>query len=1067
MSRVVFTLSDLDQATAPRHLRQGSLTVSQNTRQTKNGTRRKRKGFARSTVSTFSFPISADDTDSSPSATMQELSPGGVMFRDANENIWARDSAGSTAYFRGEHRRCAVTQRATGFPEHKTIKPVSIAVGTQVWTIALSTTSTGATPGAEPTYNCWWVLVEDANGTVVRGPTQYSDGTGNSVMNYSAVYHPGTSKVYIFSVYRNTTIQVFSIATSTGAVADAQAQFWGDGDTKWNCIDTIYDTTAAKVVAAYTSWKEDEAPGDVAVVRHGSLNTSTLAETNGTESESFNPGVTGAFLCSGVSFLQGQPFTDNKLRYVYWVKGDANQDDVLVIHVTINATTLAETGQTVIYTTQSTKYTLEHAGICSGYYDSGSDTSVVFADLQRFEVSNEETSTPASLANVFNSVVARLAFNNGTTTVTSSQSAWARGSWLASKPFQGTSSVWYVLTGADSGSDGFQRAFHVRRADVGFTRNAPDRGRVVAQIFWPDASFRNHRWRGQQGAALPQNINNSWGWAPTVAAVTGGCKIALGRSGETPQSHAIYACKIDFAAAFSRGAQVYDDAVVYPGGVPTIASPRFPTHDLVPLMFPFQAPRLTAAGSSSALGACQVTASFRFRDPTGRITRSTSYPTPSSLTFNSGGTRTLAVRNLLHIGHGTAEIELWSTVPGGTSLCLQFIVPNDPTTEETSIDVDPARFRDDTETLPISATGALAANPPPPCRLVTTFADRIVVSGTPVEGEFLYSQPFEAGLGPEFNIEALQQIWTGRGHINAMGPVDLNTLAFLRRDQVACVQGTGPDGSGGAYGQILELNTGKGVELSSSRGQCVFQTPMGLHFQDFESGRLCTVQPGLRVEEMPAGVEDTATGSLLVAGGLQSADMTVWFQLASGVPCVIDLRRPEQTTASAWGNWHTWTSTALTASPSVGLVEKDGGPLFLQADGGWRTYKTSGQIFQDATAAGGEADILQVLTTGTMAPDGMHGEVYISDLQVLGTHVSASSARFTTSGDAGAEAHDVTLSSPFNYSWRPGNLLRTQEFALTIAELAGSTGEGFELDSIGVEFEAQGRMKRLNTTRIV
>lgn len=1071
MSRVVFTLSDLDQATAPRHLRQGSLTVSVNTRSTKTGPRRKRRGFARTAVSSYTFPVAADDTDSSPAASMQELSPGGVMFRDASDNIWARRSDGGQAWFRGEHRRPGVTVRHTGFAEHKTIKPMCLAVGTQVWTFALTAGTVGAVPGTEPTYDSILVTIEDSEGTVVAAPRTHLDGTGNSIANYVAVYHAVAGKVFVFTVYRNTVIKVFSLSAAPGnlgEVVDAQTTFYTNADAKWNCVDAIYDSTTAKVVAAYSSWKEDEDPGNVAKVRHGSLNTSTLAETNGTYAEDFNPGITGAFLCSGVSFLQGQPFTDNKLRYIYWVKGDASQDAVLVVHETLNATTLAETDNRVLLDSTSTKYLLEHAGICTGYYDADTNESVVFADLQRFEVPNEETSTPTSLANVFNSVTARLVLDADGPTVTLSQTAWAPGSWLAGKPFQGGDSKWYVLTGVDSGSDGLQRAFHVRRADVGRTRTAPDAGRVVAQIFWPDASFRNHRWRGQQGAALPQNINNSWGWAPTCAAITGGCKIALGQTGETPQSHSIRVVTIDFGASFSRGICLYDDAVLYPGGVPVVASPRFAAHDFMPLLFPCQAPRLTAAGSSSALGACLVTASFRFRDPSGRITRSTSYPTPSSLTFNSSGTRTLAVRTLQHIGHGTAEIELWSTVPGGTSLCLQFIIPNDPTVNEISVDVDPAKFRSDTETLPAAAQGALVPTPVPPCRLAAIYGDRVIISGTPVEGEFLFSQTLEPGFGPLFNIEGLAQTWTGQGPINAMGALDLNTFAFFRRAQIGAVQGPGPADTGGVYGPILEINTSKGVSPSSTRGGLVFQTPLGLVFQDAASGRYCVLEPGLRVEELPPGIEDTAIASKLVTGGLVESEGTIWLQNNTGSMVVVDLRHPQEGAASRWGQWHIWTSSALTESSSVGLVDTAAGPLWLQANGSWRTYKTTGQLFQDTNAASSQVDVLLALTTGLMAPDGHHGEVLVSDLQVLGTFLSASSVRITTTDDAGTgENHDVTLSSPFNYSWRPGNLLRVQEFSLTIAEQAGSTGEAFELDSVGVEFEAAGRMKRLATGRVI
>jgi hypothetical protein len=242
---------------------------------------------------------------------------------------------------------------------------------------------------------------------------------------------------------------------------------------------------------------------------------------------------------------------------------------------------------------------------------------------------------------------------------------------------------------------------------------------------------------------------------------------------------------------------------------------------------------------------------------------------------------------------------------------------------------------------------------------------------------------------------------------------------------------------------------------------------MGAVFQDTNSGRLAVVTPGLRVDEMPPGVEDAAQASALVAVQRMESEGTVWLQFGSGATAVIDLRHPDEGKASQWGSWHLWTSSALTESASVGAIENASGPLWLQANGSWRTYKTTGQLFQDTNAASAQVDVLMSMSTKLM-PDGHHGECLFSDLQVLGTYLSASSVRIATTNDAGTpENHDVTLSDPFNYSWRPGNLLRDQECLLTISEQAGSTGEGFEIDSFGVEFQPAGRMKRLATGKII
>ena len=152
----------------------------------------------------------------------------------------------------------------------------------------------------------------------------------------------------------------------------------------------------------------------------------------------------------------------------------------------------------------------------------------------------------------------------------------------------------------------------------------------------------------------------------------------------------------------------------------------------------------------------------------------------------------------------------------------------------------------------------------------------------------------------------------------------------------------------------------------------------------------------------------------------------------------------------------------------MGAIENASGPLWLQANGSWRTYKSTGQLFQDTNAASAQVDVLMSMTTGKLAPDGHFGEVLVSDVAIMGTYVSASSVRVTTTNGAGTpENHDVTIASPFDYGWRPGNLLRDKEFTLTLAEQAGSTGEGFEFDSVGFEFQPAGQMVRAPTTRII
>lgn len=1043
LPRTTFTFDGAaqDQSRGVRHLPLGAFAELRNTRQAKRGELRKRRAFHRQGVTLTNLT-----TDAVTNGTAFDSLgwAGGAIYRDNRDNFWALNSARDTAYYRGNLPRLAPSVRAVGHTANKTKATSAVLAGNDLYVFSAGDTGTAA--DVTELYRSLAMSVFDAaTGVRKAGPIEIMSG-GHQAFSYAAVYD-GTRYLWVFSVEVGRFVLANKVDTLAPAAAPTATTYY-DGGADFVAHHVDAEVVAGTVYVVVSSY--NNGVGKKTIIRHSKLNAGTGAESSGVNAVDYAP-ADHAVTCqiAAATFLEDQP-GGTFGYFALWTVGSSDDKAALKVCKFNLSTLVVSSLQTVGVEFAAAFLGNPHAGLVSGYYDSSDGTAVLFSQVYR------ETITTYDL------FLARDVFSvGGGTTVTTVHS---RGAALASKPFKDTTSGrWYLLTQYDdSEAINLQRAWHVRSAD----RAGPITRNIVAQVGWGRGVAVCHMWRSFNGFTGNTFVSRWMPFTPAVGLLGGKFYAGIEYAG-TFNKTAPQVLVLDTAAAWSPPAALAGDLLVYPGGVPQVVGPRDQACDLAVLMGPTTNP-IRAAGTGADLGACLVTYCYRTGTSDGRITRSPFLPVPVSLVWKSAGTRNVTVGALHHIGRDGpgAEIEIWSTIPGGTNVHLQFSLPNDPTAATVTVAVEPETWTELGEPQPVG----LVATPPPPCRVVSAFKERLYLTGTDLDGELWYSQPTEEGVGIELNAEGLRQVVAG-GAINAAAAIDWNSMALFRRDGITVIQGTGPTGNGGAY-ETVGVHGAQGVEKTSTSGDVVVSTSQGVYFQSAGNARIQLLTPGLQVVEASQGIDATVTASLLTAGLEVVSDGATWVQFADGTTAALDHRNPtDQAPLGQIGAWHAWASAALTAASaySVGLVDAGGTPIWLSADGAIRRPKTSldPNPWDDDTSV----SIAAVLTrwkSGKVAPAGPHVEVYASEVQLLGTHVGAADSRLTITNDDGtAETHDVTTSSPLNYAVRPGNCLRTQELELQFEELtpAGATTEGPVWDGFAVEFRPQGQ-KRLATGRV-
>lgn len=990
-----------------------------------------------STMRTFAVTFAGDGTDPDfdelTGSGYTELSPwaGGLMFRDDTDRTWLLDRDAETAYSRDQLRRVFPQMFGAGHVGAKQNKPWAVLVGTDIWMFSLHTGTPSLVAGAYDASGYELTVLDGLDLTVKFTSTRINV---TDIDNFAVVYD-GSQYVWLFFVANGTTITAHKWDTANIGGSYTQTTYLTSTGATFQCID------AARLPHGEIAVVATSVNGHALRVVHSYLDASTGQADTSPAAVTINAtAITpSAICCGGVSIFENQTDSATTWRYAYWQSDPADAAKVDLLMKTITGSTLAVASTTTLRSKVPafTNDTAVMGQVC-GYRDDVTGT-VYWAGQLR-----EDTSaTTNGLA--FNQAVENASVGGSITTV--------QGCWLASKPFKRADGDWYYLTGYDDGEDfALQRSMHVR--PFGATH-------VIAQIGY-----------SEMGPAYALPDTDTVNASPAIAViyrnlpfVTPVVQVPAGRlvagaliAGDTMASGQVNALTLDFDATYSRAAIVPGDALVYPGGVPQIAGPRDDLHDLSPLHGPNLA---TAAslGSGGALGTFTTCYLYRFIDASGRVYRSPVSPSTTHA-FLDSGTRSLTVRNLLHIGRGTAFIEVYGSTATDSTPRLQHIIPNDPTTLTTTFNVNPARWSGTTEAV-YTTGGGLVNFPPPACRCVAAWRDRVYLSGTGVDGEVWYSHEAETGIGVRLS-PILRANWgNADGAIYGMEVVDWNYMALFRRAGVAVISGPGADGRGSGNYIVQALKTRCGTTAPFS----LVSGPAGAYFQNAADGLIYLVTAGLRVMDVSGGVADHLSGVTVTAAGHIVGASQVWFALSDAKWVVLDYKFPTQDQPA--GQWYRWLSDGLD-SYCVGIVEEsDGSITWLQANKALRRIRTTGNTFTDQDAGENDDPILMKLKTGKMPIAGAQGEVAVERIKFLGQHVGASTLNVAVTPDSGsAENHPVSTTSPIDYVVHPGQCLRIQELELTIEETA-STTEGFVFDTVSVEFNPRNHGKRLPGSKFI
>jgi hypothetical protein len=1008
---VAFVPQGTNQAKGSRSLPLGSLVEATNVRQLKEDEWRKRWGFARTSPS-----VDASVYVGPPVGAA--YAGGALVERDAVGQFWASDEAVTTRRYRGS------TVGARPFPTYQDagITHSSSVVGQGP---RRSVTVLGASSDR-------WVFTV-CNGNFQRTITR-SDGavklsasstTSANVQQLAAVWDPVNSFMWVLALNAAGSTVTSYKYDSAGAFVSSATYSSPTGGTSLDAKWLSSPGEMAVVIAAY-----DSATPRCRVTQ-SYLNPSTGQPKGAPAAVNLDvtPHANRPDTCGGVRILISSGATT--WYYSFW-RASTNANTLDLILNSVTTSTLANAGSTVL-TSVATTAGEDWLGVTSGYVDTGTGNRVVFA---------QPLKPDTTAVYVYDLATTRYTWDGAvTTTVTI-------GGWLASDPCL-VGSTWYVVTGRDSGyyltipnSSGINER-------VGELYLRDSNGNIVSQILPGTAPPVWH-----QGATLSNDFATvqyfQYDQFVTNLLLIGSDKLVMtcGRTGELWPNSPPVVTTWNFSAGYGPPVALGNIAV-FPGPVVLAAGPKDYFAELFPL-HPPPAPRVAfgAAGASGVAGVC-----FTYRIVRSDGTAWETAPGPAitgTFFFNDNS---VVIPPLKHqLGPSvTVQVCMYSTIAGGTLFTLQAVQENNTGASSLSFKIWPL-----TESFAQPAAlhtngGGLSNATPPPARCLTLWRDRLHLSGTPTDGEAWHSQEISEGLAPTFN-EVLRSFWQdAQGPVLGLKAVDWNYLAGFKRNGIGVIGGPGPDGRGqGAY--IWQtLTTEKG--LSDTGLNSLLSTPFGAAFQNEADGRACLVSPGLQIQEIMQGA-DTSRTLTVGATVLNEPERQAWFYCTDGTLLVMEYAWAGET-KNLVNCWRKWSSANLLRA--YGAVMTPTGPLHIESNGVIRTQSAN---WVD-TGSGASVDVLMALETGRMSPFGLMQEGGVVGAHVLGQHIGASSLRVTVTCDDGTPSvHNVTTSSPVDYSMKPAGGFRCKEVRVRIEETA-SGNEGFVFEGVALDVVPYGRTRIL------
>lgn len=203
-----------------------------------------------------------------------------------------------------------------------------------------------------------------------------------------------------------------------------------------------------------------------------------------------------------------------------------------------------------------------------------------------------------------------------------------------------------------------------------------------------------------------------------------------------------------------------------------------------------------------------------------------------------------------------------------------------------------------------TAGNVLPNTPAPPCRHVSVFQKRLVLSGCGDGSEVHWSKQSTPGYGVEFSSgDPTHQTVVPRkaGRVVATQEMD-DRLWVICENSIGVISGTGPDPTG-TQGQYSDFSTAiSEVGCLWASPKSVIRGPEGIWFQSGEGIRLASRGGGLardQMGEVGASVDNSVSGTIVAISG--AASQQIRFYQSSGTVLVWDFQ---------FGQWSQFTGFA-------------------------------------------------------------------------------------------------------------------------------------------------------------
>jgi hypothetical protein len=388
--------------------------------------------------------------------------------------------------------------------------------------------------------------------------------------------------------------------------------------------------------------------------------------------------------------------------------------------------------------------------------------------------------------------------------------------------------------------------------------------------------------------------------------------------------------------------------------------------------------------------------------------------------------------------------------------------------------VDTVTFTDTLADASITSNGAMYTQPltvgtnpvipndsPPACAFITTFSNRLVISGGDLSSILWYTQTAIPGTPAQFSSLLTLNVDPDGGPITSVARMD-DKLVIFKQSGIFYITGLGPTATGDLndFGLPIQIPSG---DVGCSSSNSIVLTPQGLLFQSLngiyllDRGLNCTYK-GAPVEAYtaPTGQGLTITSATLVP------NQWVIFTTSSGVALVYDYFYDQWSTftnhpafdADLWiggNNLFVWASasTGVLYKQTQNAYSDNGLPIPFSLTTSWLTFAQI-QGYQRVYHAFllGQYKGAHTLNVGV-------GYDYDSPFSAVAAIPVSTSLGLTTFGQASPFGNESPFGGAFQgaavYQWRLDLLRKCQAVRFQITDVEAAPGnEAFSLSSLGL-----------------